>query len=313
MENDLYIPKTLHEAIQYFSDPDTAHNFVVALRWPDVVTCPYCGGQRLSFLKSCRRWHCYGCKKRFSVKVGTIMEDSPLKLEIWMAAFWLITGAKNGISSCEVSRALGITQKTAWFLLHRIRHVMDTGSMEKMKGHVEIDETAIGGLEKNKHEDMRKDVGGGTGGKEIVIGFLERGGDVRTKHIQGMTQKTLKEEIRANIKPGADLYTDSWTGYKGIDMDYGHQTVNHNIGQYVKGNATTNRIENYWSVLKRGLKGSYIHVSKEHLHRYLSEQEFRFNNRQFTDRERFAVAIASTPGKRLTYKKLTAGGSENLG
>jgi transposase-like protein len=305
MEAGKQYPTTLQDAIKFFADPDNALKFMVSLRWPDGVQCPHCDHREVSFLSTRRIWKCKGYKKQFSVKVGSILEDSPLKLETWLCGIWLIGNAKNGISSHEVSRSLGITQKSAWFLLHRIRLAMKRQSFAKMTGEVEADETLIGGKEKNKHADKKLNAGRGAVGKAIVMGIRERGGEVRTKHIPNTKGETLGAEIRANVEVGSAVYTDIHKGYDVLNEDYVHDTVNHNIGQYVKGCAHTNGLENYWSLFKRGYHGTWTHLSEMHLGRYLDEQEYRYNNRSENDGQRFVGITAHVTGKRLTYKQLT--------
>jgi len=305
-------PKTLVEAIRYFADPDTCLKFLVPLRWPDGVVCPRCGSKEHSFISTRRTWKCKGCKKQFSVKVGTVMEDSPLGLDKWLTAIWLIANAKNGISSWEAHRALGITQKSAWFLLHRIRLAMQTGSFAKLSGEVEVDETFIGGKARNMHKGKRaeKIQGRGTAGKAIVIGVLERDGEVRTKVIPDTKKGTVQAEVRANVKPGTLVCTDALKSYEGLAPDYVHEAVDHAV-EYVRGNCHTNGLENYWSLLKRCIRGTYVSVEPFHLFRYLDEENFRYNERKHpsgtvkTDGERFINVTGSTAGKRLTYKKLT--------
>jgi transposase-like protein len=308
MEKQVHFPKTLQEAILHFSDLDTCTTFMAQIRWPEGVTCPYCAGKAVSYLSSRRIWKCMNkvCHKQFSVKVGTVMEDSPITLDKWLAAVWLITNAKNGISSCEISRALKVTQKSAWFLLHRIRLAMQTGTFEKLSGQVEADETYIGGLARNMHrsEHSRKITGTGGSGKVAVVGLLERNGKVRAKVIRDTTQLTLHAEVKANVEPGAELFTDGWKAYGGLQKDYIHQVIDH-AEKYVDGQIHTNGIENFWSLLKRGLKGTYVSVEPFHLFRYLDEQTFRFNERKGKDADRFVKTVKQIAGKRLTYDELT--------
>jgi transposase-like protein len=306
--NEANFPKTLQEAIIYFSDPDTCTTFMAQLRWPDGVTCPNCNGKAVSYLSTRRTWKCKNkeCFKQFSVKVGTVMEDSPIKLDKWLAAIWMIANCKNGVSSYEISRALGITQKSAWFLNHRIRLAMQTGTFEKLSGEVECDETYIGGLARNMHRDKRekKITGTGGAGKVAVMGLLERNSKVRARVIANATQETLHGEVRQNVEQGAHLFTDGWRGYNGLHTDYIHKVIDH-AEKYVDGQIHTNGIENFWSLLKRGIKGTYVSVEPFHLFRYLDEQSFRFNERKGTDSERFLTVISLLQGKRLEYKQLT--------
>ncbi|HEV2800979.1 MAG TPA: IS1595 family transposase [Pyrinomonadaceae bacterium] len=301
-------PKTLQEAIVYFSDPATCTTFMAQLRWPDGVTCPNCNGKAVSYLSTRRMWKCKNkeCFKQFSVKVGTVMEDSPIKLDKWLAAIWMIANCKNGVSSYEIHRALGITQKSAWFLNHRIRLAMQTGTFEKLSGQVECDETYIGGLARNMHRDKRekKITGTGGAGKVAVMGLLERNGKVRAKVIANASQETLHGEVRQHVTEDAELFTDGHRGYNGLHIDYIHKVIDH-AEKYVDGQIHTNGIENFWSLLKRGIKGTYVSVEPFHLFRYLDEQSFRFNERRGTDSERFLTVISLLQGKRLEYKQLT--------
>lgn len=307
-----FSPKTLTEAIRYFSDPDTCLKFMIPLRWPAGVSCPRCGSVDHSFLSTRRVWKCRGCKKQFSIKVGTVMEDSPLGLDKWLTAIWLIANAKNGISSWEAHRALGITQKSAWFLLHRIRLAMQEGFTGKLKGDVEVDETFIGGKARNMHADKRAEKITGTGGadKAIVIGVLERGGQIRTKVIPNTKKKTVQAEVRDNVEVGSTVHTDALPSYTGLAPDYVHEAVDHAV-EYVRGNCHTNGLENYWSLLKRCIRGTYVNVEPFHLFRYLDEETFRFNQRKKADGktkgdgERFRDVVGQMAGKRLTYDKLT--------
>lgn len=306
MEKQATFPKTLLEAIKYFSDKETCTTFMAQLRWPDGVTCPLCESKQVSYLSTRFMWKCKACKKQFSVKVGTVMEDSPIGLDKWLSAMWLITNAKNGISSCEIHRALGITQKSAWFLLHRIRLAMQDGTFEKLSGEVEVDETYIGGLARNMHRDKRaaKITGTGGMGKVAVMGLLERNGKVRAKVIANATQETLHGEVRHNVEQGAHLFTDGWRGYNGLHTDFVHKVIDH-AEKYVDGQIHTNGIENFWSLLKRGIKGTYVSVEPFHLFRYLDEQSFRFNTRTGNDADRFIQTVKQIAGKRLTYDELT--------
>jgi transposase-like protein len=307
---DANIPTTLHEAISYFSNPDNCMRTAVAMRWPDgKVTCPRCGSQNVTLLKTRRIWKCnagHVDKRQFSAKVGTIFEDSPIGLDKWFTAIWLISNCKNGVSSCEIARDLGVTQKTGWFMLHRIRKAMQRGTFEKFAGEIEADETFIGGLARFMHKDRKaKITGTGGAGKELVMGLLDREtGKVRVKHVANRKRRTLQEEVRANVEPGSEVFTDELASYTGLDKDYVHQFVNH-AEEYVRGNVHTNGIENFWSLLKRGLKGTYVSVEPFHLFRYLDEQAFRYNERKGTDRERFMETLFSVVGRRLTYRQLT--------
>lgn len=304
MKNDNAFPKTLQQAIIYFSDPDTALGCMVAIRWPDGISCPRCGDDRHSFVKTRRIWICKGCKKHFSVKIGTIMEDSPIGLDKWLSAIWLIVSAKNGISSYEIHRALGITQKSAWFLLHRIRKAMQTGSFNKLCGEVEVDETFIGGLARNRHSNKRKHEGTGGAGKVAVMGLLERHGEVRVHVVSNTRRESLQPHIERHVERGSNVYTDAYVSYNQLDSDYIHNVINH-AEEYVRGNVHTNGIENFWALLKRTLKGTYVSVEPFHLFRYLDEQAFRFNHRKAQDSDRFIRAAGNIMGKRVTYKELT--------
>jgi len=299
-------PKTLQEAIVYFSDPQRCFDYAVKLRWPDgKVTCPRCNGEKHSFIKTRRIWFCYDCQKQFTLKVGTIFEDSPIGMDKWMAAFWMLSNCKNGISSMEIHRALGVTQKTAWFMLQRIRKAMQTKDyIRKMSGHVEVDETFIGGKARNMHLHKRRQFN-----KTIAVGILERGGHVRVHVVPDRTKGILHPLVKANVEKGTPLYTDDWTAYDGLEGDYPHEVIDH-ADSYVRGLVHTNGLENFWSLLKRGLHGTYVSVEPFHLHRYISEQAFRYNNRAtkkhpMNDADRFRLAMSDVFGKRLTYQELT--------
>jgi len=301
-------PQTLIEAIQYFADEDVALQTMVRFRWPDGVHCPRCHCHDVYFLPSRRIWQCKGCRKQFSAKVGTIFEDSPIKLGKWFAAMWMVVNCKNGISSYEVHRALGVTQKTAWFMLHRIRLAMQAQTFEKLSGEVEADETYIGGLARNMHKSKRAEKITGTGGagKSAVMGLLERHGEVRTKHVPNNRRSTLQREVRQNVEPGSEVFTDALKSYEGLEDEYVHQVIDH-AEAYARGKVHTNGLENFWSLLKRGIKGTYVSVEPFHLFRYLDEEAFRYNGRKGSDADRFGTVGKRLAGRRLTYEKLTGG------
>lgn len=306
-------PRTLVEAIRHFADPDVTLATMVELRWPDGVCCPTCGRSDVRFIATRRLWECKEKhpKRQFSAKVGTIFEDSPLSLDKWFSAIWMIANCKNGVSSYEVHRAIGVTQKTAWFMLHRIRLAMQAGSFLKGSGPAEADETFIGGRAKNMHKAKRAEVITGTGGagKAVVMGVLRRTDDtsaskVTAKHIPDTTAPTLHAMVKAAVEPGSELFTDTHRGYRGLSADYIHQTVDHSI-EYVRGNVHTNGLENFWSLFKRAVKGTYVSITPCHLDAYVVEQTYRFNERKDNDGGRFRKVLGSVSGKRLTYKGLT--------
>jgi transposase-like protein len=306
-------PDTLQEAIIYFADPANCREYLVARRWPDGVTCPRCGSKNVLFLENYNRWYCREKHEapQFTLKTGTIMEDSPIGLDKWLMAMWMIVNCKNGVSSYEIKRGLGITQKSAWFLDHRIRLALSEGSFDKMTGNVEADETFIGGKARNMHASKRARRITGTGGKDktAVMGILERGSDgkvskVRTVVIPNRKKKAIQAEVRKHVEAGAALYSDALASYSGLEREYAHQVIDH-AEKYVDGIVHTNSLENFWSLLKRSISGTYVSVEPFHLFRYLDEQAYRFNNRQMSDAERFDVAVKGIVGKRLTFNQLT--------
>jgi transposase-like protein len=312
-------PRTLQEAILFFADPVNTREYLVVRRWPNGVTCPRCGSKDVLFLEKYNRWHCRQRHKapQFTLKTGTIMEDSPIGLDKWMLAMWQIVNCKNGISSYEVHRAIGVTQKTAWFLDHRIRFALHQGTFDKMmSGEVEADETFIGGKARNMHEEKRRRKITGTGGKDktAVMGILERGKDskpskVRIKVVPNRKKHALQTEVRKHVEAGSALYTDDLNSYKGLD-EFQHGVVDHAV-TYVDGRIHTNGLENFWSLLKRGINGTYVSVEPFHLFRYLDEQAYRYNMRKgdngnpLSDGVRFDTAVRQIVGKRLTWDRLT--------
>lgn len=309
MSTEKSLPTSLLEAIRYFADLDICTEFVAGLRWSNGPICPRCEGTSHSYLTTRRLWKCKACKKQFSVKVGTIFEDSPLGLDKWLPSVWLIANSKNGVSSHELGRALGVTQKSAWFMLHRIRLAMQTSSFEKFKGTVEVDETFIGGKARNMHKSERARKIHGTGGmdKTMVVGTLNRGGQVRAAVAPDRNKSTLQGQVRDNVAPGAKVYTDSLGAYTGLSGDFEHETVDHAV-EYVRGQVHTNGIENFWSLLKRGLHGTYVSVEPFHLFRYLDERVFTYNMRDLTDLGRFTAVLGMVSDRRLTYADLTGQG-----
>ena len=305
-------PKTLQEAIVYFSDPVNCREYLVARRWPKGVTCPKCGSANVLFMEKYNRWHCREkhTAPQFTLKTGTLMEDSSIGLDKWLTAIWMVVNCKNGVSSYEIHRALGVTQKTAWFLDHRIRLMLEDEYRAKFTGTVEMDETFIGGKLKNMHKSKKPKGTGHSGkavgamAKTIVVGMLERNGNVRAGVVEQRTKEVLHHLAQSNLEPGAALVTDEWGGYNGLSEDFLHVVINHAV-EYVNGQIHTNGIENFWALLKRSLGGTYVSVEPFHLFRYIDEQAFRYNNRKLSDAQRFDIATRGMGGKRLTFAELT--------
>jgi transposase-like protein len=311
-------PTNLLEAVQYFADPDRSLVFMATLRWPDdVVRCPYCGSEDVRFIRTRRLWECKAkhAKRQFSIKVGTIFEDSPLGMDKWLPAVWMIANDKNGISSAELGRAIGVTQKSAWFMLHRIRLAMQTGTFRRLSGEVEADETFIGGKTRFMHNERRERVmkgrRGGAAGKSVVMGLLERHGPdghstVRARVMESNRRRLLDPEVRRNVAEGSSLYTDALGSYRDLGDAYAHEVIDH-AEEYVRGKVHTNGLENFWSLLKRAIKGTYVNVEPFHLDRYIDEQAFRYNSRKANDAARFVRLLAGIVGKRVTYAELING------
>ncbi len=313
MDKPSPLPETLMDAVRQFADTDACREFVARVRWPHGPVCPRCASTDIGFIESRGLWRCRdrACQKQFSTKVGTIFEDSPIPLDKWLAAVWLVVNAKNGISSYEISRALGVSQPCAWFMAHRIRAALQIDVGPKIGGEVEVDETYIGGKARFMHKAKRAQKITGTGGmgKTAVMGLLERHGPdghstVRTKVVPNVRRKSLSPEIRQHVEPGADVFTDALKSYDDLGAQYVHQVIDH-AETYVRGKVHTNGLENFWSLLKRAIKGTYVSVEPFHLFRYLDEQSFRYNSRKVTDAVRFVQALRGIVGKRLTYDHLT--------
>jgi transposase-like protein len=331
MEQVTGIPQTLQEAIQYFSDEQVCIDAVAMMRWPDGPRCPDChfdDAKNPYYIKTQKRWKCRTCRRQFSVKVETIFEDSPIPLQKWLPAMWMLVNCKNGISSWELHRALGVSQKTAWFMLQRLRLVVKAPKNPGFKlggpesSGVEIDESFVGGKVKNMHRDRRERFAaqsghtGGPTGKAIVMGMLDRDGrTVRAKVVPNIKRETLQAEVLKNVKYGSKVYTDNAVPYDHLRWKYIHEVVDHSE-TYVRGQVHTNGLENFWSLLKRNLKGTYVCVEPFHLERYIDEQVFRYNNRAtkdnpLKDSDRFLLALSQVAGKRLTFAELT-GKSEEI-
>jgi transposase-like protein len=310
-------PKTLQEAIRYFADPQNCLDYIVARRWPNGIVCPTCQSKDVSFVASRRVWQCKTRhpKCQFSVKVGTIFEDSAIPLDKWLAAMWMVANCKNGVSSWEIHRAIGVTQKSAWFMLHRLRLALQTKSTVKLGGpggEVEVDETFIGGAARFMHADKhrRRITETGTKDKIAIVGVLHRGGEVRAAVVGNRRKKLLQGHVEQNVEVGSKLYTDALMSYMGLqEKGFEHKVIDH-AERYVDGKVHTNGLENFWSLLKRGLKGTYISVEPFHLFRYLDEQAWRYNNRAtkdnpMNDSDRFDLAVSQIVGKRLTFAEVT--------
>ena len=304
-------PKTLLEAVRYFSDAENCRQFMISVRWADgIVRCPHCGSEKVTYLENAKLYKCNQKhpRQKFSLKVGTVFEDSPIGLEKWLPAAWMISNCKNGVSSYEIARDLGVTQKTAWFMLHRIRVAMvEPDSKIGGAGIVECDETFVGGKMKNVHKSKRLPVSyQGGGNKAIVMGMLERGGRVKAQVIQDRKRPEMDAVMSKNVEPGSRIITDEHNTYGFLNTPYQREVINHAL-EYVNGHIHTNGIENFWTLLKRALGGTYVSVEPAHLDAYVVEQVYRYNNRKDTnDAGRFSKVISQVTGKRLTYAELTA-------
>ncbi|MBS1583407.1 MAG: IS1595 family transposase [Bacteroidetes bacterium] len=295
------------ELVRYFDTEEKCAEYLAKKRWNGNPVCPKCGSEKVYTLKGkTKRYKCGGCREQFSVRVGTIFEASPIKLQTWFLAVYLVTAHKKGISSLQLSRDLCVTQKTAWFMLHRIRYAMGLEPGEPLDGTVEIDETYVGGKETNKPLSKRREGMMGGKGKAAVLGMLDRDGDVVAKHVPDTEKKTVLPIIHALVTKGTTICTDEFPAYKSLRRVYDHQTVKHGAEEYVRGAIHTNSIEGFWSLLKRGIIGIYHFTSEKHLQRYVDEFVFRYNSRTMNDANRFGDMLENVAG-RLTYKTLTHG------
>lgn len=306
-------PQTLIEAVRYFSDLDRCEETMRKSRWPGgVPECPECGSKNIGEIKTRRLLRCRDCRRQIYTKRGTIFEDSPLGLDKWLVAVWSIANCKNGVSSHELARALGVTQKTAWFMLHRVRVAMEIDGEDKFDGPTEADTTYVGGRAENMHAAKREKMlkgARGSVGKTAVHGVLQRSGSDRPSQIRAIVlsredAETLVGEIKRAVKPGSPVYTDEARAYADLCKTHAHQAIDHSVA-YVLGAVHTNGLENFWSLLKRTLGGTYVAVAPFHLTRYVAEQVFRFNERKHTDGERFGEVLSRVFGRRLTYRTLT--------
>jgi transposase-like protein len=300
-------PKTFLEAVTYFSSEVVCVEFLSNLKWGGAEKCcTRCGSTAVYGLRTRPVFKCRDCKKQFSMKKDTIMEKSPLPMSKWLPVLWMVVNDKNGVSSYEVARGIGVSQQTAWFMTHRCREAIQNGSLVKLKGEVEIDETYVGGAAKFMHKKRKAEklITPSHSGKTVVMGMVERKGEVRAKVVDSAKRRNLLPHVWENIEKGSKVYTDKLRSYDVLGEHYDHSSVDH-MKTYVDGDTHTNTLENFWMLFKRSVKGTYVHIAPYHTDRYLDEQIFRYNNRKDTDSGRFEKAALGIFGKRLTYAELT--------
>lgn len=297
---------SLIQLFEAFPDEQSAIDHLRAIRWKNGAFCPYCGSTRVMHFSDKRTHKCSDCRQRFSIKVGTIFEDTKLPLRKWFAAIWLITSHKKGIASTQLAKDLKITQKSAWFVLHRLRYAAKTKSFARpLAGNVEVDESMFGGKEANKHVSKRNPKNMNSRGKTIVMGFVEREGDARAFVIPNQKARTLKGEVAKNVAWGSTVMTDEHHSYKGLPAHYRHESVKHRTEEYVRGNVHVNSVESMWALFKRQYHGTHHWISAKHLDAYLGEMCYRWNRREMGEGERVNALLAQVGG-RLTYKALIA-------
>lgn len=299
--------ESLYDLFEKIPNEQAAIEHFTAIRWKNGAFCPLCGATRVYTFKDKRTHKCGECRQRFSIKVGTIFEGTKLPLRKWIAAIWLITSHKKGIASTQLAKDLKITQKSAWFVLHRLRYAARTASFNRpLSGTIEADSTFVGGKERNKHASKRQNKGRGGVGKASVMGIKERNGELRTVHVSDLKASTVQTIIRENVAKGATVMTDDHLSFQGLQGDYMHHTVNHSAGEYVRHYIIhTNEIESVWALLKRQIIGIHHWVSEKHLSQYVAEMTWRFNRREFGEGERVTAFLSQLEG-RLTYKALIA-------
>lgn len=299
--------KNLAELTTYFPTDQSCREYLEQMRWNGKPVCPHCSHDVVFKFANGKHYKCKACRQKFTVNIGTIFEDTKIGLRKWFIAIYIFTSHKKGISSCQLAKDLGITQKSAWHMLHRIRHAFGMAEPEMLTDEVEADETYVGGKAKNMHKRKRekKIQGRGASGKTAVLGLVERNGRVYAKPVKNTDAETLQTIIKERVEQGSLVFTDEFPAYRGLDGDYGHSTINHSAGNYVDGIIHTNTIEGYWSLLKRGIFGIYHQVSSKHLHRYCAEFDYRYNSRKSGEVARFDSALKFSDG-RLMYKVLTA-------
>jgi transposase-like protein len=299
---------TLIDLLAYFKDEQVCRDYLELLRWPNGLQCAYkdCDHDKIFRFSNGKVYKCAKCERQFSIRVGTIFEDSKVPLKKWFAAIYLITSHKKGISSIQLSKDIGVTQKTAWYMNHRVRHSLGWGEPEeKLSGTIEADETFIGGKEGNKHKNKKTE---GTQGRSVqtktaVAGLVERGGEIRAKIVPDTTGSNLRKFVYENVEKGSQLHTDEWWGYKGLEKLFGHSVIKHNEKEYVNGDCHTNTMEGFWSLLKRGVVGIYHSMSNKHLQKYIDEFVFRYNTRTLTEADRFNLMLSGL-ATHLPYQKL---------